>query len=142
MPTIFFKLFILFYFCFDTNDQIRAHYLNTCLRNPNIPSIWVSQRLDKASTLGDAIVYLRDLEEQVMELEASKNEVQSRFESLQVSYKALEESKDKMQQQCESLQVSYNDLKISRKPSIQFLDDVSPMKETVLRLGPPGPIRM
>ena len=45
---------------------------------------------DKASILGDAIVYLKDLQNRITEVEESKKDVDERYENLKRKYKELE----------------------------------------------------
>lgn len=51
----------------------------------------IISKADKASILGDAIVYLKDLQRQIEELKESTAETERRYEDLKISYQSLEQ---------------------------------------------------
>lgn len=54
---------------------------------------------DKASILGDAIVYLKDLQNKITELEDSKKDADQRYENLKRKYKELEHRNKELETQ-------------------------------------------
>lgn len=54
---------------------------------------------DKASILGDAIVYLKDLQNKIAELEESKKDGDERHENLKRRYKELEHRNKELEAQ-------------------------------------------
>lgn len=52
---------------------------------------WCTLQADKASILGDAIVYLKDLQDRIEGLQMNRAQSERRYEALQKSYKELQD---------------------------------------------------